>query len=294
MGTILSIILSVIVLASLVFFGTPAVQLWSLPPVAVAPEILAPEALTAETKPEISSPPPLRQEVEVIPQGSFLTPAGIILFVNRAREESGLLPLSGNPELDEVAKLRLTDMFAGQYFAHYSPEGRGASDEADVVGYEYLAIGENLALGNFEGDAGLVDAWLQSPGHRANILSGGYTEIGVAAEEGVFEGKSLWLGVQIFGLPRSICPAPDASLKFQLESLQSEVLAKQTEIQAIFAELQGQKPRTRQEVEEYNRKVDGYNFLVQEYNQLLELTKSSVSQYNDQVKTFNTCLSDWR
>ncbi len=292
MSTIFSILASLI-LAAVLLFGTPVVQLWTLPPAEVAPEILAPGAVPAETQPEVYTPPPLRQEtVEV--GGTSLTQPGIVLYTNEARQENGLPPLGRNAKLDEVARLRLESMFAKQYFAHYSPEGRGATDEANSVGYEYLAIGENLALGNFEGDAGLVDAWMGSPGHRANILNDGYAEIGVAAERGLFEGKSVWIAVQIFGLPRSVCPEPESGLRERLDALQNEVSAKQSSIESLKSELESQKPRSRAEVQEYNQKVDEYNALVQEYNQLVQLTKSLVGQYNGQVETFNTCLNSWR
>jgi hypothetical protein len=286
MGTIFSILASLF-LAAVLLFGTPIARLWGLPRAVDAPEI------RSEARPQIYTPPPLRRETAET-RGAFLTPSGIFLYTNAARENNGLPTLSRNAALDKVAEARLRDMFAKQYFAHYSPDGRGAAEEANVVGYEYLAIGENLALGNFEGDLGVVDAWMGSPGHRANILSGGYTEIGVAAEKGLFEGKSAWLAVQIFGLPRSVCPAPEAGLKDQLDTLQNEVVAKQYAIESLKTELEGQKPRGREEIQEYNRKVDEYNALVREYNQLVQLTKSLVTQYNGQVETFNACLNTWR
>lgn len=246
-----------------------------------------------EVRAEIYTPPPLRRETLEIKE-SLLTPAGVVFYTNRAREENGLPPLVRNSELDEVAMLRLEDMFAKQYFAHYSPEGVGVSGEADAVGYEYLAVGENLALGKFDGDAGVVGAWLDSPGHRANILNDGYTEIGAAAKQGLFEGKNVWLAVQIFGLPRSVCPAPETGLKGELDALQNEVIAKQYALEYLKTELESRKPRGRTEVQEYNRKVEEYNLLVQEYNRLVQLVKSLAEQYNGQVEKFNSCLSSWR
>lgn len=293
MGSFFSILISAIILAGILLFGTPVIQLWSLPPAEPAPEVLAPEAVPAKTEPQISTPPPLRRETEVF-EKYLLTPEGIVAFTNEARSDDGLPPLTQNPELDKIAELRLRDMFAKQYFAHYSPEGRGAADEANAVGYEYLAIGENLALGSFEGDSGVVDAWLQSPGHRANILSDGYTEIGAAAGKGSFEGKTVWLAVQIFGLPRSVCPEPETTLKNQLESLQNEAAAKQSAIESLRAELESWRPQGREEVREYNRKVDDYNLLVREYNRLIQLMKSLAEQYNGQVEAFNSCLSSWQ
>lgn len=293
MGPIFSILISAMLLGAILLFGMPIAQLWSLPPVELTSDVLTSEIAPTETQPQISAPPPLRREVQILNQ-YILTPQGIISFTNAARSENGMPPLIPNSELDKVAELRLRDMFAKQYFAHYSPEGRGAADEANVVGYEYLAIGENLALGNFEGDSGVVDAWLNSPGHRANILNNGYTEIGVAAEKGIFEGKNVWLAVQIFGLPRSVCPEPNLNLKKELEVLQSEASAKLSAIEFLKTELENKRPRGREEILEYNRKVDEYNLLVQEYNRLIQIVKSLAEQYNGQVEKFNACLSSWR
>src|SRR6185369_15716694 len=119
---------------------------------------------------------------------------------------SGLPALKENALLDKAAKKKLDDMFAQQYFEHINPQGKGPSDLAKSVGYDYIAIGENLALGNFKNDAELVQAWMDSPGHRANILNKQYTEIGVAVGQGTYEGKKTWLAVQEFGRPTSSCP----------------------------------------------------------------------------------------
>lgn len=281
------------VLAGILLFGTPIVQLWTLPPLEVAPEILTPETILTEAQPQVYAPPPLRQEA-VKAKRAPLTQSGIVFYTNEARQENGVPALSRNSDLDEVARLRLRDMFTKQYFAHYSSDGRGVADEANAVGYEYLAIGENLALGNFDGDAEVVDAWMESPGHRANILNDGYTEIGVAAERGLFEGRGVWLAVQIFGLPRSVCPEPETSLREQLDTIQNEIAAKRSAIESLRAQLESQKPRSRAEIQEYNWKVDEYNLLIQEHNRLVQLTKSFVEQYNDQVEKFNACLNTWR
>jgi uncharacterized protein YkwD len=92
-------------------------------------------------------------------------------------------------------------MFENQYFAHESPTGEKVSDLAKKFGYDFLLIGENLAMGNFSSDEDLVLAWMESPGHRENILNEKYQEIGVAVKKGIFEGKEVWIAVQHFGLP---------------------------------------------------------------------------------------------
>jgi len=123
--------------------------------------------------------------------------------------------------------LQLDDIFEKQYFAHISPEGLGPSDLAEKSGYEYIMIAENLALGNFKDDNTLVNAWMDSPGHRANILNNRYTEIGVAVGKGFFSESNennkeeiateVWIAVQEFGLPLSSCPKPEESLLNTIE-----------------------------------------------------------------------------
>ena len=164
-------------------------------------------------------------------------------------------------------------MFQGQYFDHISPEGNGPDYWIKSAGYEYIMIGENLALGNFENDEALVQAWIDSPGHRANIMNERYTEIGIAVSQGIFEGRRAWLAVQTFGLPLSACPSPDKNLKIQLESLTVQLETLKARIDQL-----------KQKIEASDKRDPEYNNMVDEYNML-------VGQYNNQITDFNTCVS---
>src|ERR1035437_2204880 len=142
-----------------------------------------------------------------------LSKNNVILLTNKNRKENGDLPaLKESSKLDGSAEKKLQDMFTNQYFEHVSPTGVSISDLGKQAGYEYILIGENLALGNFKDDAALLDAWMASVGHRANILNKHYTEIGVAVGKGKFEGRDTWMAVQHFGEPMSICPTVDQVL----------------------------------------------------------------------------------
>ena len=92
-------------------------------------------------------------------------------------------------------------MFAEQYFAHESPLGNDMVALAGTYNYPYRTIGENLAIGNYLSSQQMVTSWMNSSGHRANILNTSYTEIGVAVVRGTFEGREVWIGVQIYGKP---------------------------------------------------------------------------------------------
>lgn len=245
-------------------------------------------ALLEQIEKEVLAPPPLRQERTRGPvqaAQSDLTPAGVLQWTNVQRLNNALSPLSRSLQLDSIAQAKLQDMFEEQYFAHVSPSGKGAGDLAKEAGYEFIAIGENLALGNYEGDQALVQAWMDSPGHRANILNARYEELGVAVGQGFFEGSLTWLAVQTFAQPLSSCPLPDVALKEQIEASEIQIEELQNTLALLKAELEG-RPKRRSAYEE---KLDEYNALVQEYNALIKEVKILISQYNAQVQAFNGC-----
>lgn len=130
-----------------------------------------------------------------------LTREKVIYFTNAARSGNGLHELKENSLLNAVAEERAKDMFEKQYFEHISPTGENDADVARRIGYRYKMIGENIAKGWYLNDKKLVDGWMQSHGHRKNILNSGFDEIGVAVVKGKFEGNEVIIGVQIFGLP---------------------------------------------------------------------------------------------
>jgi uncharacterized protein YkwD len=122
-----------------------------------------------ELKREVFTSGPLRNYTDA--PTSKLTVTGTIYWTNQQRGQNNLPALKENLKLTQAAQLKVKDMFDKQYFEHISPQGVGPAGLAETVGYDYIAIGENLALGNFKDDQALVEAWMNSPGHRANILS---------------------------------------------------------------------------------------------------------------------------
>lgn len=252
-------------------------------------EKTATEAVIKEITKNVSAPAPLRLPAKPsITAQAFLTRSGTIKWTNIQRDNNGLPALSENKELDSIALSRLEDMFESQYFAHVSPTGAKAETVAGEVGYDYLALGENLALGSFSSDKDLVQAWMNSPGHRANILNTHYTEIGVAVKAGIFEGKQAWIGVQIFGKPASACPKPDELLKVKMGATKTELKNLQITLDAKRLEIENSDRRA----PDYNEKVAAYNTLVEQYNSLVAETKDLISQYNSQVAILNQCIRD--
>ncbi len=232
-----------------------------------------------------SLPGPLLGPLDSSPRD--LTRDGVINETNHQREINGQLPLRMNEKLNLAAKAKLDDMFRQQYFEHESPDGKNPADVISAAGYEFLVVGENLALGNYENDVVLVEAWMNSPGHRANIVDGKFNEIGVAVGKGMYEGKEVWMAVQEFGTPLSNCPSPQGTLKAQIDNNRLQISALEAELATKKEALDSNRYQTRSE---YNRAVDEYNELARRLNSLVELTKDLVNEYNHQVNSFNVCL----
>lgn len=220
---------------------------------------------------------------------AFLTGSGVLEWTNKNRSQFGAAALVPNPQLDNAAKAKLKDMFAQQYFEHISPQGKGPADLARAAGYNYIIIGENLALGNFKDDESLVTAWMNSPGHRANILNKKYTKIGIAVGQGVYEGRNVWMAVQEFGRPMNDCPAIDKNLKIRIDLLSKDLAEAESALNQKKRELESLSPQSREEYEAYNLEVKKYNDLVHIYNNRLDEAKQLTAQYNSQIKIFNAC-----
>ena len=101
-------------------------------------------------------------------------------LVNKARTENGLSPLSWANDLASVARAHSSDMISRNFFSHTNPDGESPSDRLKRNGISYRASAENIAYGQQSASA-VMEAWMNSSGHRANILSRNVTELGVGA-----------------------------------------------------------------------------------------------------------------
>lgn len=119
---------------------------------------------------------------------------------NENRVTLGINELKVNPILEEAARLKATDMATRSYFAHTSPDGISPWSWLEAVGYSFLTAGENLAV-NFVDSEDVTNAWMASPGHKANIVNANFTEIGIATAKGTYKGKDAIFVVQFFGKP---------------------------------------------------------------------------------------------
>jgi uncharacterized protein YkwD len=128
--------------------------------------------------------------------------SAVVELTNIDRAQNELLSLKVSPVLERAAQLKAEDMASKSYFAHTSPEGLTPWHWFKTAGYNFVYAGENLAV-RFYDSVDVVKAWMDSPGHRANILNTHFTEIGIGVAEGTFEGKPTVFVVQMFGSPAS-------------------------------------------------------------------------------------------
>ena len=102
----------------------------------------------------------------------------VIRLVNEIRVQNGLKVLTTNWELSRVARYKSEDMVNNRYFSHNSPTYGTPFQMMRSFGLSYRTAGENIAYGQ-RTPAAVVDAWMNSSGHRANSLNASYTQIGV-------------------------------------------------------------------------------------------------------------------
>ena len=106
--------------------------------------------------------------------------AEVLRLVNEERAKYGLGALKRASDLDALARAHSQDMINRHFFDHTNPDGQSPFDRMRAAGISYRAAAENIAYGQ-RSAAAVMDAWMNSSGHRANILNGTYTEIGIGA-----------------------------------------------------------------------------------------------------------------
>lgn len=132
-------------------------------------------------------------------------------LVNYERGQEGLEPLVLNTKLTQAAREKGLHMFANNYWAHFAPDGTTPWSFIKSNSYDYIYAGENLAKG-FTNSVDAVEAWMNSPTHRANIMSPKFKDIGFSISEGKLEGEDTILIVQMFGSTEIIAseaPSPN-------------------------------------------------------------------------------------
>lgn len=146
-----------------------------------APEVKVPEVKQPEVKqPETKAPaaPEAPKNNETVSSSNLNYEQKVVELVNIERQKAGLPALTLDSQLANVARLKSKDMATNNYFAHQSPTYGSAGDMLNKFGIRWSAWGENIAYGQNTPEI-VVNAWMNSPGHRANILSAKFGKIGV-------------------------------------------------------------------------------------------------------------------
>lgn len=122
----------------------------------------------------------------------------LLILTNQQRQDNNLTALTDNTELDQAAANKAADMFSKDYWAHNSPDGTTPWIFIKSSGYNYIYAGENLARG-FNNTSDVINAWMNSPEHRKNVLSPNYQNVGFAVVTGKLGGEDTVLVVEMLG-----------------------------------------------------------------------------------------------
>ncbi len=274
-------------------------------PKSVTPQKVETKIAATKTKVTVSTPGPLYVGKPPVVSVATATPAAtssdlgvpstdgalnqnaILLLVNAERAKAALKPLVFNKRLADMAEAKANDMITKQYFAHVAPDGTDVVKLAERYEYHYLNIGENLAMGDFISSSDVMDGWMNSPGHRANILNKNYTEIGISAIEGNYEGRMVWYAVQEFGKPEADCSLPDPQLAQEITDEEATISG----IEVTLTALRDTMSDPNIDRNSYNVKAQEYNTIVSTYNDLVATTKADIATHNVDVDAYNSCVA---
>lgn len=150
-----------------------------------------------ETKPIVVEIPVVAAPVVETP--TKLAENAIESIINDSRQANGLRRLDSNHKLRDSACAKAQHILKYQYWAHVAPDGTTPWFFFVQAGYDYMLAGENLAYG-YRNDTETVDAWLNSPAHRENIMNNSFREQGVCSIVGLFIGAKVTMTVQHLGI----------------------------------------------------------------------------------------------
>ncbi|MEU8845322.1 sigma-70 family RNA polymerase sigma factor [Streptomyces sp. NPDC048564] len=130
-------------------------------------------------------------QTQAAPSGAV---AQVVALVNKERSAAGCGPLSEDSKLNQAALRHSEDMDARDFFDHTNPDGADPGQRVTAAGYTWSTYGENIAQGQQTPEA-VMESWMNSPGHRANILNCSFKDIGVGIHRA--SGGPWW--TQVFG-----------------------------------------------------------------------------------------------
>lgn len=147
------------------------------------------------------------KSMQVLGYATNITIGDLHSISNGERTSRGVNGLNLNSKLNQAAANKAAHMFANNYWAHNAPDGTTPWSFMTAAGYSYYTAGENLAK-NFSTSAGVVNGWMDSPGHKANVLNSAFKDVGYAVMNGTLQGQQTTLVVAMYAAPNAPAPAP--------------------------------------------------------------------------------------
>ncbi|MFJ7022242.1 sigma-70 family RNA polymerase sigma factor [Streptomyces sp. NPDC101117] len=141
---------------------------------------------TEQAAPTTQAPTRASRKAAAAPQAQEApsgTVAQVVALVNKERATAGCGPLAEDSLLDKSAQRHSEDMAARGFFDHTNPDGADPGQRITAAGYRWSTYGENIAMGQQTPEA-VMKSWMNSPGHRANILNCSFKDIGIGVHEG--------------------------------------------------------------------------------------------------------------
>lgn len=148
------------------------------------------------------------KNAQVLGYATNISVGDVFAITNQERVNNSVSALALSSQLNAAATAKANHMFTHNYWAHVAPDGTTPWSFMYSAGYSYSAAGENLAK-NFNTSAGVVNGWMNSVTHRANMLNGAFTEVGFAVVDGTLLGSETTLVVAMYG-SRVVTPAVPA------------------------------------------------------------------------------------
>lgn len=159
-----------------------------------------------------------------------ITSQGLLVLTNEKRQLDNAGPLISNPQLNEAASQKASNMFLENYWAHNSPSGKTPWVFIKNSGYQYVYAGENLAKG-FTNSKDVIDTWMASSSHKENMLSKNYKDVGFAVKEGKLLGEETVLIVEMFGNTTALQNQENQATAIPSSSTKSQSLVLNSQVQ---------------------------------------------------------------
>ncbi|MFJ6383972.1 CAP domain-containing protein [Kitasatospora sp. NPDC092039] len=179
--------------------ATPTASAVATPTAVPTPAASTVKPAPSATRSATAAQPAPKRATAAPPAGGGASPSyaqQVVDLVNVERSKAGCGPVSAEPRLASAAQSHSDDMADRGYFDHASPEGNHADHRIEAAGYSWSTWGENIARGQKDPAAVMV-SWMNSPGHRANILNCSFKQLGVGVRTGT---NGPWW-TQVFAAP---------------------------------------------------------------------------------------------